>query len=82
MRRSAELLRKFISSLDQIISDWNVFRNTGINYFNSTDSPDHLARLLKTITAIDQQITDLGRLLPKFNHTMVSLSEDMLRHVS
>ncbi|KAI6083508.1 hypothetical protein F4821DRAFT_262891 [Hypoxylon rubiginosum] len=82
IRRSTELLRKFITSLDQLIREWNGFRNTGINYFTSTVSPDHLTKLLNTITAIDQHVIDLGRLLPKFNHTMDCLSEDMLRDVN
>ncbi|KAI1770991.1 hypothetical protein F4818DRAFT_430817 [Hypoxylon cercidicola] len=82
MRRSAEILRKFISPLEGLISEWNVFRGKGINYFQSTNSPDHLARLARTLTAIDQHITDLGRILPKFNHTMGCLSEDMSRDVN
>ncbi|KAI1758668.1 hypothetical protein GGR53DRAFT_516320 [Hypoxylon sp. FL1150] len=82
IRRSTELLRKFIVSLDQLIKEWNGFRDTGLNYFQSTIKPDHLAKLLDTITAIDRHVVDLGRFLRKFNDIMDCLSEDVLRAVN
>ncbi|KAI0382451.1 hypothetical protein F5Y04DRAFT_287887, partial [Hypomontagnella monticulosa] len=80
--RSVELLGKFIHSLDQYSEEWAMFRDTGSNYFMSANDPELSCRLRWSLTAAEQQVTDLGRLLIKFKHTMDCLREDMPRDIN
>ncbi|OTA98204.1 hypothetical protein M426DRAFT_259629 [Hypoxylon sp. CI-4A] len=43
--------------------------------------PDHLARLQRSLAAVDQQVTDLRRLLTKVKHLM-NISDDISRHLA
>ncbi|KAI1371184.1 hypothetical protein F4677DRAFT_464434 [Hypoxylon crocopeplum] len=81
MRRSVELLRKFIGPLNQYSEEWKIFQDTGVNYFMTTDNPEHSARLRQSLTSVEQRVTDLRRLLSKLKHTIDSC-EDMSRDVN
>ncbi|KAI1397746.1 hypothetical protein F4819DRAFT_65300 [Hypoxylon fuscum] len=81
LRRSIEILRKFISLLNEYSNEWNLFSDTGFNYLMSTDEAKHPARLHNSLASVRQQVADLRRLLFKFNCTM-RLCEDMSRDVN
>ncbi|KAI1385572.1 uncharacterized protein F4822DRAFT_445508 [Hypoxylon trugodes] len=82
MRRSVEFLRKLIGPLKQYTEEWEEFRKTGMNYFTSAADPERSDRLVKSLGAVDLEFKDLGRLLPKLNHIMDCLCEDMSRDVN
>ncbi|KAI1086725.1 hypothetical protein F5B19DRAFT_478114 [Rostrohypoxylon terebratum] len=76
MRRSVELLRRFIYTLDQYSDKWKAFSDTGQNYFISTENPSYSEGLRKSLRDVHQHISELEGLRGNFKHTL-ERCEDM-----
>ncbi|KAI0116178.1 hypothetical protein F4776DRAFT_312978 [Hypoxylon sp. NC0597] len=79
IRRSDELLRKIITSLEKYTAERRRFRDTGINSFTSSDT-NHSTRFYRSLTAIDKHFVDLERLSTKVQNVQNGLC-DTIRHI-
>ncbi|OTA90879.1 hypothetical protein M434DRAFT_33233 [Hypoxylon sp. CO27-5] len=79
-RRSDELLREIVTSLDKSTAEWRKFLVTGINSFTSPDT-NHSTRFYRSLTAINNHFLDLERLSASVKNVKEGLC-DTIRHVN